>query len=355
MNVTFLCARLALLAWPGLSLAAGGLPAPVGSELDPASLPAGSSFALGVVAGLLAVVLGAGLWRYWRRSGRPDMNSTIKAAVGARAAGAPVDWQATMPADHALVEHLEQQLLQRDADLDLRQREHLALLDQMAQLRQTNDRLAQANLQSEAASRAKGEFLAYVSHEIRTPMSAILMLCQLLQREPLPPTQADLVGRIDMAGRKLIDLVNDVLDFSRIEAQRVEIEHLPFRLDDVLDQLVESTSSLLGDKPLTLTIGPAPAGAQHLVGDAMRLGQILLNLTSNAVKFTERGEVRVGIDLLAPGAAPAAAPGRLWLRLWVRDTGVGIAADRLPAIFEAFSQADASTARRFGGSGLGLT
>ncbi|USX23213.1 response regulator [Oxalobacteraceae bacterium OTU3REALA1] len=217
------------------------------------------------------------------------------------------------------------------------------------ELRVANAALQTRTVEAEAASRAKADFLANMSHEIRTPMNGILGLAYLLDQRPLDADAADLVRKIRNAGRSLQAIINDILDFSKIEAGRLEIERVPFNLSDVLDNLASIMAASAGDKDVELTIAPPPPAIGQLVGDALRLEQVLINLTGNAIKFTERGAVGIGLTLLEHDGQRAV------LRFAVTDTGIGIAEDKLQHIFSAFSQADTSTTRRFGGSGLGLT
>ncbi|WP_457355557.1 response regulator [Roseateles sp. P5_D6] len=202
--------------------------------------------------------------------------------------------------------------------------------------------------EAEAASRAKADFLANMSHEIRTPMNAVLGLAYLLANKPLEPDALDLVKKIRNAGRSLQTIINDILDFSKIEAGQLEIEEAPLHLDGVLDNLANIMSANAGDKDLELVISPAPDVGGELHGDALRLEQILINLTSNAIKFTSSGVVKVGIALLER------TDGSARLRFSVSDTGIGIPLEKQSHIFSAFAQADMSTTRRFGGTGLGL-
>ncbi|MDR3436372.1 ATP-binding protein [Telmatospirillum sp.] len=218
-------------------------------------------------------------------------------------------------------------------------------------LEELNDELKVKTALAEAASRAKSDFLANMSHEIRTPMNAILGLVQLLERQNLPPHANGMVGKIKTAGDALLCIINDILDFSKIEAHRLVLEQTSFRLSDVLANLAGIISSTVGRKSIDVVVGSAPDGVEFLKGDALRLGQVLINLAGNAIKFTERGEVVVSVTLIGADAAL----GRVRLRFSVRDTGIGIAKDKQPEIFDAFTQGDTSTTRRFGGTGLGLT
>jgi len=203
--------------------------------------------------------------------------------------------------------------------------------------------------EAEEANRAKSQFLAAMSHEIRTPMNAVLGLAYLLQSRPLGPAEDDMVRKISNAGRSLLGIINDILDFSKIEAGRLELEHAPFRLGDVLDNVASIMSSAVGTKTIELIVGSVPIGAMFLKGDALRLEQVLINLATNAIKFTEVGEVALTVRLADT------RPGQLDLRFAVRDTGIGIPPEKQEEIFSAFSQADDTTTRRFGGTGLGLT
>jgi PAS domain S-box-containing protein len=202
---------------------------------------------------------------------------------------------------------------------------------------------------AEAASRAKSEFVANMSHEIRTPMNAVLGVAYLLGNTPLTETQTEYVDMIRSSGNVLLGILNDVLDFSKIEAGRMELAPLAFRLDEVLGA-VSTVMTLNADaRGIGLSIAADPDVPQALVGDAMRLQQILINLVGNAIKFTEQGQVTVHVGLAEPHAG-----WRVSLRFTVRDTGIGMDMEQQSRLFSAFNQADASTTRRFGGTGLGL-
>ena len=230
------------------------------------------------------------------------------------------------------------------------------LITDVTEIKQAQLRLERLNVallerteQAQSASRAKGEFLANMSHEIRTPLNAILGMCYLLLRHQPDPASAAMVRKIDQAGRNLLAIINDILDLSKVEARHLDIENMPFRLEDVLNQLANVMSTAVGGKPVEAAIGPVPEQARFLKGDALRLSQILSNLISNALKFTERGQVLLTVTV------ESVVDRHVGLKFAVTDSGIGIPADKLDSIFNAFSQADSSTTRRFGGTGLGLT
>ncbi len=210
------------------------------------------------------------------------------------------------------------------------------------------EQLERAQHAAEAATQAKSEFLANMSHEIRTPMNAILGLSHLALQSSLDARQRNYIEKVHGAAESLLRIINDILDFSKIEAGKLEIEAIPFQLGDVFDQLASLLGMRADDKGLELLFDLPPGLPTALVGDPSRLGQILLNLGNNAVKFTERGEVTVAVAVLEQSA------GRARLRFEVRDTGIGMTLEARQRLFQPFSQADASTSRRYGGTGLGL-
>ncbi|MBH9551761.1 PAS-domain containing protein [Inhella gelatinilytica] len=208
--------------------------------------------------------------------------------------------------------------------------------------------LMRATEAAQAASQAKSQFVANMSHEIRTPMNAILGLLALLERTPLTPRQVDYTGKAAGAARSLLGLLNDILDFSKAEAGKLELDPQPFALEELLKEVGVVLAAQLGAKPVELVFDVAPDVPTHWVGDALRLRQVLINLGSNAVKFTAAGEVVLRVT------CPQHSDSQARLRVEVHDTGVGIAPEHHARIFSGFSQAEASITRRFGGTGLGV-
>ena len=216
------------------------------------------------------------------------------------------------------------------------------------QLEVLSQTLETARGRAEAATRAKSEFLANMSHEIRTPMNAVIGLSQLALRTSLDAKQRDYLTKIRSSATALLGIINDILDFSRVEAGRMTLESVGFNLGSVLDNVANVTAARAAEKGLELLFRVEPGVPERLVGDPLRLGQVLLNLVNNAVKVTERGEVVLSVRL---GERLGEA---VELVFAVRDTGIGLSAEQVARLFRPFSQADASTTRRYGGSGLGL-
>ena len=225
-----------------------------------------------------------------------------------------------------------------------RHRNHLEELVQ-----ERTDALRVAKEAAEAANRAKSSFLANMSHELRTPMSAIMGMTGLALGRATDPVLRDQLRKVDQASQHLLGLINDVLDVSKIEADRMTLEQADFQLATLMDSLAQLTGHRADERGLTLHIDlPVALREIGFCGDALRLKQILLNLTDNAIKFTHAGEVRVTVRQLDE------QPAGLRLRFEVADSGIGIAPESRPRLFNAFEQADSSMTRRFGGTGLGL-
>jgi signal transduction histidine kinase/DNA-binding response OmpR family regulator len=213
--------------------------------------------------------------------------------------------------------------------------------------------LAKARDQAIAADKSKSEFLSMMSHEIRTPMNAIIGMTRLALQTDLTAKQQDYLAKVQISSRALLGIINDILDFSKIEAGKLELETIPFNLDDVLNDLASLTTDKAEEKGLQIHFSSEDDVPLELMGDPLRLGQILLNLVSNAIKFTQHGEVFIKVAL-ADGSERAKRADQIRLEFSVKDTGIGLTTEQIGELFQSFSQADKSTTREYGGTGLGL-
>ncbi|MGP0630074.1 MHYT domain-containing protein [Nitrospina sp. 32_T5] len=213
------------------------------------------------------------------------------------------------------------------------------------------EELLQAQTDAVSANEAKSRFLANMSHEIRTPMNAILGLAHLALQNEVPPKLKDYLEKIEKSGQNLLGIINDILDFSKVEAGKLDLEMIPFDIHETLEQISQQQTYFAEECATELVFFCSPVVPNRLIGDPLRVSQVLTNLISNAIKFTSKGTVAVYADLVE---SPNNSKNRVELKITVQDTGIGMTEDQVQGVFGAFTQADASTTRKFGGTGLGL-
>jgi two-component system sensor histidine kinase/response regulator len=291
----------------------------------------------------------AGLYYdFWRSRAHPDdLGRTEASLIEARLSHAPWTGEFRILLSSGRIRHIQSAAIVERA-LDGSPIGMVGVNRDVTAQRALESSLRRAMLAAEAANRAKGDFLANMSHELRSPMNCILGMTGLVLETDLTPTQRDYLGKAQSASQALLRLLNDILDYSKIEAGHLDIEQRCFALADTVRNLTGLFAIRLEEKGLGWRVEIDPAVPAWLVGDDFRLSQVLVNLVGNAIKFTERGEVGLAIDIAESRDTD------LTLRFTLQDTGIGMTPEQVEKLFESFTQADASTTRKYGGTGLGL-
>ncbi|HEY0844630.1 MAG TPA: PAS domain S-box protein [Noviherbaspirillum sp.] len=273
------------------------------------------------------------------------VNNRTQAVIWVQLSAVMIEWEGRPATLSFMTDITERKRLEDSLKESMAERIRLETLQIQAELKDAE----LARRHAEETTRAKSMFLANMSHEIRTPMNAIIGMAHLALRTELDPKQRDYIEKIRSAGISLLGVINDILDFSKIEAGKLDMEHVNFNLDDVLTNVATVTGARAHEKRLEYLFQVPLDIPRGLMGDPLRLGQVLINLINNAIKFTDSGEVFVACRRLDMGGD------KIQLQFLVRDTGIGMAPEQTSKLFRAFSQADESTTRKYGGTGLGLS